>query len=85
MARTVKQWKREVAGIFEEEGGSNVAFSVSGGTHLAASADFHISDAVGTARLTLNVSVSPSHTSAGHRVRRDLRRLIRSFDNRRSR
>lgn len=79
MARTVKQWKKEVLAIFESEGGKNVRFAVTGSTHLGVSADFNISPEVGVARLALAVSVSPSHTSAGHRVRRDLRRLIQSY------
>ncbi len=85
MARTVKQWKKEVLAIFESEGGTNVRFSVTGGTHLEVSADFNVSHEVGVARLALSVSVSPSHTSAGHRVRRDLRRMIKSYPIRKER
>lgn len=85
MARTVKQWKREVTSVFESEGGKKVVIKGSGGSHLETSAEFDLGVMNGgIARLTLCVSMSPSHTSAGHRVRRDLRRLIQSYQPKKS-
>lgn len=71
MARTVKQWRREVETIFAGEGVTKVTFTPTKGVHMKASGR------LGGREVWMVVSVSPSDHRAGHRVRQHLRKIIK--------
>lgn len=71
MARTVKQWKSEVESIMRAEGVRNVKWRTTGSRHLLATGELDGME------VRLTCSLSPSDFRAGHKVRAQLRRVIR--------
>jgi hypothetical protein len=77
MARTAKQWEREVRSIFESEGGKNVTIEPTHGDHKLASGVFDLGGGLGTAIVYVTVSGSPGDWRAGKKVRANLRNELR--------